>query len=182
MTDARSVDRTEEKYLGGEVVGVTVEKSTAGVCALGIVFINSGLGTEEWLVDDGTLPVLELSVESLHEIARYDYLVEKIPDSFIAKGADPVIQNIPEWIVKSVGGNFVLIANSAERPGTRLVERIIIKVTHHNNALIGIDSPQRVGNASGETPGSFAQGTRLSLPSKSRRPMVDNKTDRNIKQ
>ena len=42
---------------------------------------------------------------SVDEVARYDYLVEKVPRAFVCQSTDATVQNVPPGLVESVFGN-----------------------------------------------------------------------------
>lgn len=131
-------------------------------------------GNEEVEIIDTTFPVFQMSgTRFVGEISRYNYLIEKIPSPFIGKCSYSLVDKLPPGIVEAVGCGIFGFLFATEHFCRRFVERVIIEVAHDNNALIGVDAPDRIGNLFRQRRSCLAEIAALFLTAQTRRPVVD---------
>ena len=93
---------SHKQYFGGEVVGVAVEEHSGRVSALGISLAVAFSIFEELLVKNVGAVEVPFVFGGIHQIARYDNLVEKVPGALVGQGDDAVVEFFPEGVEASL--------------------------------------------------------------------------------
>ena len=77
----------------------------------------------------------------------------------IREGAPSVVEHFPAWVEPAAFFDVFDFLNSADSLSARVVARVVVKVAHDDNALVGVDSQTRVGDVLAEISGSHAEVT-----------------------
>ena len=94
---------------------------------------------------------LFLALEVLQEVVGENNLVKQVPVALVTQGTDAPVQNIPPriearaWLSEAIL-DFLLGSDSL---AARLVLRVIVQVTHEDDALVGVIAQQRVHGLTG---------------------------------
>lgn len=140
---------SSEEDFGGEVVGVTIEERSGGICALGIADAVAFGILEEVEVEHFCLEEVPTVVGGVDEIARHDDLVEEVPLALVCECADATAEDIPPGVEESVGLCVLGFALGAEGYGARFIHGVVVEVAHYYHAHLGVDTPEAVGDMLG---------------------------------
>lgn len=134
---------------GWEVVGVTTEEASGGVGSFGVADAVAFGVFEEVEVENFGFVEVPTVVGCADEVTGDDDLVEEVPLAFVCECADATLEDVPPGVVEAVGIDSVGFAFGPEGYGARFVHRVVVEVAHDDDAHVGVDSPEGVGDVFG---------------------------------